>query len=200
MMEFSPLHISIALLWLLVIGLTISLFAMARQIGILYERIAPMGALMMDDGPKIGELCPAFTLTTIDGNEISIGESKPKANLIFFLAPGCPVCKKLIPVLRSAQKVEKKWLDITLASDGNLRIQQQYYEKEKLNDFPYVLSKELGLRFKISKLPYALLISKEGIIKSKGLINSREQLESLFVAKELDTESIQKYLETASEQ
>ena len=38
--------------------------------------------------------------------------------LLFFLSPTCPVCKKLVPVLRSIRSAERKWLDIILASDG----------------------------------------------------------------------------------
>jgi hypothetical protein len=35
-------------------------------------------------------------------------------------------------------------------------------------------------------------------VRAKGLINNREQLESLFSAKELGIESIQSYLEQAA--
>jgi hypothetical protein len=35
--------ISNALLWLLMLGVIVALWALARQIGVLYERIAPMG-------------------------------------------------------------------------------------------------------------------------------------------------------------
>ncbi|HIE82758.1 MAG TPA: thiol-disulfide isomerase, partial [Dehalococcoidia bacterium] len=57
---------------------------------------------------------------------------------------------------------------------------------------------DLGMSFKVSKLPYAVLIDDAGIIRSKGLINNREQLESLLVAKDLEVESIQEYLQSSS--
>jgi hypothetical protein len=43
----------------------------------------------------------------------------------------------------------------------------------------------------------AVLIDGEGIVRAKGLVNNREQLESLFNAKELGVESIQRYLDVA---
>ena len=46
--------ISNAMLWVVLLALVVVVLALARQIGILYERIAPMGALMMDQGPKVG--------------------------------------------------------------------------------------------------------------------------------------------------
>jgi hypothetical protein len=58
-----------------------------------------------------------------------------------------------------------------------------------------------GLRaqeaFGIGKLPYAVLIDHEGILCSKGLVNSREHLESLLTAKEIGHASIQNYLTAA---
>ena len=50
------------------------------------------------------------------------------------------------------------------------------------------------MKFQISKLPYAVLIDETGVIRAKGLINSREQLESLFTAKELGVASVQEFL------
>jgi methylamine dehydrogenase accessory protein MauD len=64
-------------------------------------------------------------------------------------------------------------------------------ETEKLGAFPYVLSSELGMSFKVSKLPFAVLIDKDGKVVTKGLVNSREQLESLFTASETGIPSYQ---------
>ncbi|KAG1433387.1 hypothetical protein G6F57_022188 [Rhizopus arrhizus] len=50
------------------------------------------------------------------------------------------------------------------------------------------------MKFQISKLPYAVLIDESGVLRAKGLINSREQLESLFTAKELGVASVQDFL------
>ena len=48
-----------------------------------------------------------------------------------------------------------------------------------------MLSADLGMTYRVSRLPYAVLIDERGVIRAKGLINSREHLESLFNAKEL---------------
>ena len=56
----DALVISNLVLWVAVLALLVALIALSRQIGILYERIAPMGALMMDTGPKVGEVAPVF--------------------------------------------------------------------------------------------------------------------------------------------
>jgi hypothetical protein len=47
-------------------------------------------------------------------------------------------------------------------------------------------------------LPYATLIDKEGKISSMGLVNSREHIESLLNAQDLNVASIQEFLEQQS--
>jgi methylamine dehydrogenase accessory protein MauD len=190
----DALLISNVFLWLVVLALLLVVWALARQIGVLYERVAPMGALMIDQGPKVGDAAPSFSLTSIAGGMVSIGGQLGRGQLLFFLSPTCPVCKKLLPVIRSIATSEKAWLDIVLASDGELPQHKAFYEKADLSAFPYVLSTELGMTYQISKLPYAVLIDEHGAIRGKGLVNSREQLESLFVAKETGVASIQEFI------
>lgn len=190
----DALLISNVFLWLVVLALLLVVWALARQIGVLYERVAPMGALMIDQGPKVGDVAPSFSLTSIGGGAVAIGGQPGRGQLLFFLSPTCPVCKKLLPVIRSIAASEKSWLDIVLASDGDLPQHKAFYEKADLSAFPYVLSTELGMTYQISKLPYAVLIDEHGAIRGKGLVNSREQLESLFVAKETGVASIQEFI------
>lgn len=200
-MNETTLIISNVILWLVVLGLCAVVVALVRQIGVLHERIAPAGALMMGSGPKVGEPIPEFELQTLSGQPIRLGGAHPAAHstLLFFLAPTCPVCKTLIPVLKSCLRSERQWLDIVLASDGDVQEQHRYIERSGLQDFPYIVSSELGITLQVGKLPYVLLVDEQGIIRAKGLVNSREHLESLFEAKELGVASIQEYLERHSD-
>ncbi|WP_373019998.1 redoxin family protein [Thiomicrorhabdus sp.] len=191
----TALYFAVFFLFAAVIVLGFAFFVLSRQIGILFERIAPMGAMVNDSGPKVGDTTPSFSLTSLTGGSVEIGTQNTKAKLIFFLSPTCPVCKKMLPILRSAKESEQEWMDLILASDGEAEKHQRFIEHTKLNDFPYVLSTELGLAYRVSRLPFAVLIDENGIIRSKGLINSREQLESLFNAHDANIPSIQGYLD-----
>jgi methylamine dehydrogenase accessory protein MauD len=191
------LVVAFGLLWVLVIALAIAVFALARQVGILFERIAPMGALMTDSGPNVGEAISRFDLTALDGRPVTVGASGPRSQLVFFLSPSCPVCKKLLPVLGSVATAEQSWLDIVLASDGEVAEHQAFVRQRRLEKFPYLLSRELGMAFRVSRLPYAALIDGAGVVRAKGLINNREQLESLFTARDLGVASVQSYLDVA---
>ena len=185
------------LLWLAVLALLVVVIALSRQIGILYERIAPMGALMMDSGPKVGEGAPLLELPRLGGGApVRLGVPGTRSTLLFFLSPTCPVCKKLLPILKSVNKAEGERVEIVLASDGSSPAEHEAFRRRAdLGAFAYVLSTELGMRFHIAKLPYAVLIDASGRIRAKGLVNSREQLDSLFEAQELGVGSVQEFLD-----
>ena len=191
----EALIVSNVLLWLAVMALLVVVIALSRQIGILYERIAPMGALMMDSGPKIGEAAPVFQLPTLGGGGLQLGAPGSRSTLLFFLSPTCPVCKKLLPILKSLKRAEGKHLTLVLASDGEQPEHEAFRRRAGLEAYPYVLSAELGMRYHVSKLPYAVLIDASGRVRAKGLVNSREQLDSLFAAQELGVASVQDYLD-----
>ncbi|PHS42402.1 MAG: methylamine dehydrogenase [Robiginitomaculum sp.] len=187
--------VSQVLLWIAVIVLTTLVLALARQVGVLHERIAPAGALAMNAVLKVGEKAPHLIEQSLDGRRVEIGKEKSVSTLVFFLSPDCPVCKTLLPALKSALKAEKSWLECVLASDGSVpEIHKDFIKKYDLEAWPYVVSENLGKQFGVSKLPYAALVDEAGIVRSLGMVNSREHLESLFVAKETGIASIQDYM------
>lgn len=185
------LAFSNAALWLALIVQTGIIFALARQIGILYERISPVGAMINESGPEIGATVPAMTLPNLNGAPRPLGGESGTAQLLFFLSTSCPICKALIPALRSIRADEGRWLEVVLASDGREADHRRLIEAEGLRDFPYALSPDLGRTFKVARLPFAVLLGPDGRVISKGLVNSREQLESLFTASETGIPSLQ---------
>ena len=191
----DALTVSVVLLWLAVLALGVMLWALSRQVGVLFERVAPMGALVTDAGPAVGEPSPSFNLRGIQSEPVGIGGPSERATLVFFLSPTCPVCKKLIPVLKSLQSDEQRALSIVLASDGERAEHLRFVTEQGLGSMPYVLSTELGMGYRVSRLPYAVLLDRGGIVAAKGLVNSREQLDSLLNAHDLRAPSIQQYLD-----
>ena len=91
------------LLWTAVVVQALLIAALARQVGILHERIAPAGALTLHQKVEVGEVASPMTVTTIEGAPIEIGGKREgRSQLLFFASPDCPVCKTLLPVVRSA--------------------------------------------------------------------------------------------------
>lgn len=197
----EALLVSNALLWIAVVAMALVIVALVRQVGILHERVAPAGALMLGAGPKVGELPPELEVGDLAGATHRIGSDAASSHsrLIFFLSPTCPVCKGLLPTLRSIARSEASWLRILLASDGPQKEHERFIADQDLTDFPYLLSRELGLAFQVGKLPHAVLLDEAGVVRAQGLVNTREHLESLFEAKERGFASVQDFLRAEGE-
>jgi methylamine dehydrogenase accessory protein MauD len=190
------LLISNILLWIAVLALVVVVFALTRQIGVLYERVAPAGALAMNQNLTVGEAAPELALATLDGKMITIGgvSEEGKSQMIFFASPDCPVCKTLLPALKSAAKAEADWLRLIIGSDGDNQDHNSYVQQHGLQEYPYIVSELLGKTYSVAKLPYAVVIDEQGKLASLGIVNSREHLDSLFEAKERNVASIQEFL------
>jgi methylamine dehydrogenase accessory protein MauD len=93
----------------------------------------------------------------------------------------------------SSRKDERGWLDVILASDGELAQQREFVRRQRLEVVPYVVSAALGLAYQVGRLPFAALLDEQGIVRARGLVNSREHLESLFEAQRLGVASLQEY-------
>lgn len=193
----EALLVSNVILWLVVIALAFVVVALTRQVGILHQRVAPAGALMPTTGPKVGELTEAMTLTDLSGDGITIGgiNDDGLATLVMFLSPTCPVCKSLVPAARSLVVREGKRMRLVFASDGdNMESHKAYARDLSLDAYPYVVSQPLGIAYAVSKLPFAVLLAADGTLQSKGLVNSREHLESLVEAMDSGVSTLQDYV------
>ncbi len=185
------------ILWVIVIVLALVVLALARQVGILHERVAPAGALMPTGGPKVGELTEAMSIADINGQAVTVGgpDRGGMNTLVMFISPTCPVCKSLVPTAKSLAGAERRRLQLIFASDGDKLEQHQSYAKDlDLDKYPYVLSEKLGMSFEVSKLPFAVLIGSDGTLQSKGLVNTREHLESLIEAMDTGIATLQDYV------
>jgi len=191
---FTVLIISQILSWIVILGMGLALLALARQVGVLHTRLAPAGALMTGKGPVVGEPAPVLEVETLDGVPLSIGKAlaKGRMQLLLFVSPHCPLCKDLIPIARNFAKTEK--LDVVFVGDDDVNEQRAMIARLDMAGLAFVNSSIVGRSFHVDRLPHAVLIGDAGAVLSKGLVNSREHLESLITAHELGVVSVQDYL------
>ncbi len=193
----DALLVSQVLLWILVVALAVVVAALARQIGVLHERVSPAGALLGREGPRPGETAPVVEVEDGSGERLHLGAPDPEgaSTLLLFVAPGCPICKVVLPVARSLRAAEGGRLRLVIASDGGTRaehadfVREQHLERER-----YVISAALGLAWQVPRLPYAALFDAEGIVRARGLVNTREHLESLLEARAQGVATIQELI------
>jgi len=176
-----------------------AVLALVRQVGILHERISPAGALVGAERPAVGEHAPVFELRDWSGRIRRVGgiDARGRRTLLLFVSPTCPICKQLLPLARSLRKAEGEHLRVVLASDGPLAEHTAFVHHYGLEREAYVLSGELGRAYQVGRLPHAVLLDREGVVRARGLVNSREHLESLLEAEERGVASLQEYLQRA---
>lgn len=183
--------------WIVILGLGLALLALARQVGVLHVRLAPAGALLSGKGPVVGEAAPVLEVMTMEGAPVAIGKPLGKGlkQLLLFVSPHCPLCKELVPIARNFAKTEK--LDIVFVGDDDPAEQHAMIARLEMGSLPFVNSSIVGRTFHVDRLPHAVLIGDDGTLLSKGLVNSREHLESLITAHEMGVVSVQDYLKNS---
>jgi methylamine dehydrogenase accessory protein MauD len=192
----EALLVSNAVLWVIVLVLAAVVAALVRQVGILHERVAPAGALVGREGPRVGDPAPRLTVDDWNGAPVTLGGAAAdgRATLIAFVSPTCPVCKTMLEILDAVMRREHGRARLLLASDGPRAEHEAFVGAHGLAEREYLLSSDLGLVYQVGKLPYAVLIDDAGVLRAKGLINTREHVESLFEAMDRRVATVQDYL------
>lgn len=141
--------------WILLAVLAVVMVALARQIGVLHLRLAPLGALEVDDeGPALGEAPEPRTARGREGTPTLVGGPGPR-RLLAFVSPTCPICEQILPSLPAA------------AAAGGL--------------VPQVVSDaELESAYGVPGVPFLVVLDELGVVRSKGTVNSLEQVEGLI--------------------
>lgn len=181
-------------LWTAVLGLTVVMLGLMRQVGLLHERSSPMGAMITDHGPDIGDKAPEFELPDYFGRSAQLGgvAADGRPTLVMFTAPTCPVCDKLFPIIKSIARAEN--IGVIMVSDGAPEEHARFLESHELGQIRYVVSAEIGMAFQVGKIPYGVLLDGQGVIRAKGLTNTREHLESLLEADKTGFASLQQFM------
>ena len=175
--------------------------ALARELGRVQVRLGPLGARMMDSGPKIAESGPSFPgLTDHLGRSTSVGGHRDRAQLLMFTGPKCSTCKSLLPGIKALAKAERRDLEVVMISDGTAEEHAEFLAGAGIKDeFAYVDAREVGIAYQVGTTPYGVVLDEHGKIRAKGLCNQMAHVESLLNALETGTPSLQ-HLHEASRQ
>jgi len=164
---------SYAVLWVLVVMLCVIVVALARQIGTLHLRVAPLGALELDDeGPPLGEAPPPLEAHALDGSPVTVG-GPGEAQLLVFVSPGCRVCREVlpgVPVVAAAHGLSPVIVAGEHSSEGDVVAPP---------GTALVASAEVMSSYAIPGTPYVVVLDHSGVARAKGTVNNLEQLEGL---------------------
>jgi methylamine dehydrogenase accessory protein MauD len=167
--------------------LVVVLLALARQIGILYRRLPPVGARLLAMGPRIGEVVDRFLEPGLNGEMIGPYPDVDRRLLLVFISSGCSGCGLVAPALRSIAKSDHKTTDVVLVSHAGDEGIKEFAGRNALDELPIVVSDSLAERFGVSATPYAVLVDEVGRVQGLGLVNTLEHLESLIKSPPVDS-------------
>jgi len=68
---------SSVLQWVALCAGGVVLLGIARQVGLLHERSAPLGAMITDHGPGVGDKAPSFSIIDVKGQKRQVGGEDP---------------------------------------------------------------------------------------------------------------------------
>ncbi len=155
--------------------------ALARQIGVLHERLAPLGDQEVKPGLDVGQVVPRLILHTLEGQPFTVGDVLPagRKQLLLFVAAECPVCKRVSPIVR--QIAAERGLDLVFVGDGpepELKAMQQ--SRPEMQGLPLITGVELALVLQINRMPSVVVLDERGTILAKDLVNTRRQIEGVL--------------------
>lgn len=134
---------------------------------------------------------PDFSITTSEGEYISLDDLKGKVVLLDFWGTWCPPCVASIPALRDLNKKYSKheaFVMLGISSDGDEDKWSNFVVKEKMV-WPQFLDRQRAVQraFKVSAFPTYIVLDHEGIIRfrTSGMSFEREAALSEAINKQI---------------
>ena len=163
-------------------GLVLGYISLLFTVGLWITAIlAPDSDISSIDGTRFGqwvdEPAPDFSVTTLDGKEVTLSDLRGRRVIVDFWATWCPPCIKEIPhFIRLAKEHDPIELTIIGISDEPESKLRQFAQKEGINYL--IASDELNFApyNKITGIPTTFFIDVDGVIRDihVGYMNYNE--------------------------
>jgi thiol-disulfide isomerase/thioredoxin len=134
---------------------------------------------------------PDFSITTSEGEYMSLDELKGKVVLLDFWGTWCPPCLESLPGLRELNKKFAKdtsFVMISVSSDGDEEKWKDFIVREKMVWAQYLdRDRKVQRAFRVNAFPTYILLDHEGVIRyrSSGMSLDKEALLEDAVKKQI---------------
>ena len=170
--------VSYIVLWIVVLVLVVLVILLYRQLGIMYLGSAEG---VSRDGLEPGAQAPDFSLPDQHGNLQRSIDYRGRPLLLLFGSPNCGPCRVLLPQLHEwaadHPDVGVVWLNLA-SPEENAR-----YASETGATLPmsaHTPSDGLAERFKVRVTPFLFFLDEQGIVRARGLANTRGALHMYY--------------------
>ena len=138
---------------------------------------------------------PDFSITTSDGEYVTVDDLRGKVVLLDFWGTWCPPCVASVPALRDLQKrfaKEPLFKMISVSTDSDEPKWRAFTEKNQMVWTQYLdRDRHVVRMFDVRAFPTYILLDAEGIIRFHEITTSWEQSGTL-------NDAIKKYLKSAA--
>lgn len=176
------LAIATGVQFVILLGITLVVLSLARQIGILHERTAPASLNRTVEHLHSGDRLPEIQVRTLSGTELVLGGTRVEAGptALLFIAADCPICRSVLPAYHSS--LVDAGLNGYWVGDGvPLQAFESYASVHAIDPERLLLSQELGLRLGVRALPALALIDADQRLISLDVVNAPAEVQRLLV-------------------
>lgn len=166
---------SYVILWGVVIALGVLLITMLRLVGVLHHRLGPVGALVVDEGPRLNEALVTELAATVPGLRFP----RERDVLMVFLSDRCPSCLHLMDSLIAFSRRNARSVDVLLLPAGG-GFREDGPISARAAGLRIVPEPALAQAWQIAMTPFGLWVDRAGITRGKGIVNHIEHLDSLL--------------------
>src|SRR2546428_586909 len=122
-------------------------------------------------GLQVGDAAPNFTLTTLDGKQVSLSDFRGKPVMLNFWYATCPGCLAEIPGMQRYYSVQqaagKNFVILGVNSVDDAQTAQQFAQQ---NGLTYTLvmdnNQQVATLYNLTSTPTSYFIDRQGIIRS----------------------------------
>src|SRR5215471_631537 len=173
------LIVSSVLIWLLVLFIAFVLLGSLRAMALLRWRLEQLEATTPSrlgrNGLRPGKKAPSFRLPSVVGAEAALADHAGRRVFLVFVQTGCGPCSAVVPDLNRLHREGKYQLLVVNNAD---RDKAREWVNEHNAEFPVLIQEKwvVSKRYEVIATPFAFLIDEKGIVKSEGIVNSKEQI------------------------
>jgi methylamine dehydrogenase accessory protein MauD len=171
--------ISYAALWAVVLCLGFLLLGTLRTLGLLSWRLEQLQAVTPSrigrGGLKPGKKAPDFTLPAAAGGAGSLHDFAGRQVLLLFVQGGCSPCHRVVPELNRLRR--KGEVAVLAVFNGPAEAAGKWVTETKA-EFPVLVQQQFAVskRYEVLATPFAFLIDGQGVVRSKGIVNSAQHV------------------------
>jgi methylamine dehydrogenase accessory protein MauD len=175
------LTIATAIQFVLLLGLAIVVLSLARQVGILHERLSPAGMSRAREAIQVGQAVPELALDSISGARVSFAGG-PSA--LLFVSSECPICRSVLPAFEAVlpeSDYQGFWVaDGLPGPSGEVPDYGRYAEEHHVDEDRLLISQELGLTLGVRQLPALVLLDAEQRLVARETLSGPRQVAALM--------------------